>query len=535
MPPTIYGRIAWKYVPKVRAAKRATLSVLLFFVCLTIASGRHGGGTLRYVVSMPAPPSHYYHIELFASGWEQDTLTLKLPQWTPGYYQIMHYANAVGNVNVRSGRNVSMAVKKDNENSWVIGGIKKKSFTVSYDVKADKHFVASSVLDSVHGYIVPASLFLYVDKHPDVPVTIKIDNARGWKIVTGLEQGKADNEFVASNFDILYDCPILLGNLEELPSFKVRGVEHRFVGYNMGNFNRGQFMENLAKVVAAAVDVIGEIPFKQYTFIGIGPGRGGIEHLNNTTVSFDGSQLDSPDGMNRMLNFLAHEYFHHYNVKRIRPLELGPFDYDKGSKTNLLWVSEGLTVYYEYLILKRAGLATKQTLFADLEHNINAVENNPGRAFQSLKQASYETWSDGPFGKQGKDPHKAISYYDKGPIAGMFLDFAIRNATQNKRSLDDVMRFLYRRYYKELGRGFTDGEFEQACEDIAGTSLSPLFEYVYTTKEFDYSKYLDYAGLRIEVAEDPADTSKRKFTLHRVEPVGALQAAIFKSWAGEQE
>jgi predicted metalloprotease with PDZ domain len=332
---------------------------------------------------------------------------------------------------------------------------------------------------------------------------------------------------------MLYDCPILFGNLDELPSFKVRGIEHRFVGYKMGDFNRHQFMGNLEKVVAAAVNIIGEIPFRQYTFIGIGPGRGGIEHLNNTTISFDGSQLTSPEAMNRMLNFLAHEYFHHYNVKRIRPLELGPFDYDKGSKTNLLWVSEGLTVYYEYLIVKRAGLANEQTFFANFEQNINALENNPGRAFQSLKQASYETWSDGPFGTQGKEANKSISYYDKGPVVGLLLDLTIRNATQNKKSLDDVMRLLYQRYYKELGRGFTDGEFEQACENVAGISLSSLFEYVYTTRELDYNKYLAYAGLRIEVEETPSDKLKRKFTLHRLKETTTLQSAIFKSWIGE--
>ncbi len=127
--------------------------------------------------------------------------------------------------------------------------------------------------------------------------------------------------------------------------------------------------------------------------------------------------------MNRMMNFLAHEYFHHYNVKRIRPSELGPFDYDQGSKTNLLWVSEGLSVYYEYMVVKRAGLADEQTLFGDFEKNINANENNPGRRYQSLAQASYKTWSDGPFGTQGEEAGKSISYYDKGPVVGLLLDF----------------------------------------------------------------------------------------------------------------
>ena len=145
-----------------------------------------------------------------------------------------------------------------------------------------------------------------------------------WKnIATGLQQvnGKKD-EFTAPDFDILYDSPLLVGDLQELPSFAVKGIKHRFIGYKMSSFDEVTFMNNLKKVVEAASNIIGDIPYKNYTFIGIGPGRGGIEHLNNTTVSFDGKELNTADGMNRMMNFLAHEYFHHYNVKRIRPFEL---------------------------------------------------------------------------------------------------------------------------------------------------------------------------------------------------------------------
>ncbi len=360
---------------------------------------------------------------------------------------------------------------------------------------------------------------------------IKLDVNKGWKIATGLAGiDQKQNEFTAPDFDILYDCPILMGNLEELPSFKVNGIEHRFIGYKIGTFDRVQFILNLEKVVSSAIAVIGDIPFNQYTFIGIGPGRGGIEHLNNTTVSFNGDELRSPEAINRMMNFLAHEYFHHYNVKRIRPFELGPFDYDKGSKTNLLWVSEGLSVYYEYLIVKRAGLIDEGTLYADFENNINATENNPGRSYQSLTQASYKTWSDGPFGKQGEEANKSISYYDKGPVVGMLLDFAIRHATQNKKSLDDVMKALYWQYYKKLGRGFTDAEFEQTCETIATTSLTNLFEYVYTTKELDFNTYLAYGGLKVDIQ----NTAKgKKYTIKRVEKMDMLQSAILKSWLGE--
>jgi predicted metalloprotease with PDZ domain len=232
-----------------------------------------------------------------------------------------------------------------------------------------------------------------------------------------------------------------------------------------------------------------------------------------------------------MLKFIGHEYFHHYNVKRIRPYELGPFEYDRENRTNLLWVSEGLTVYYEYLIVKRAGLMSVDELLASIESNINTIENDAGRQYQSLSQASYETWDDGPFGNKPGATDKSISYYEKGPLIGMLLDFSIRNATQNKKSLDDVMRFLYWQYYKKLHRGFTDAEFQQACQDIAGSSLSREFEYVYTTKEIDYSTYLSYAGLKISEVVDK-NTGKRNFALTKQENLNPLQLSIFQSWSG---
>jgi predicted metalloprotease with PDZ domain len=482
---------------------------------------------------MPEPSNHLFHVTLFCNGLKVDTIDFKMPRWMPGYYQIMEYPDEVRNFSANSmkGKDVH-AIKKD-KNTWSVIPGKNSSFSISYDVYSDKKFVASNYLDTTHGYIVTAATFMYIDGHLDIPVNLQIMPFSGWKdIATGLDRvaGKI-NEFSAPDFDILYDCPILIGTLQEFPSFKINGVVHRFQAYNPGIFNSDQFISSLEKTVRSAINIMGDIPYSNYTFIGIGPGYGGIEHLDNTTVSFSGKGLEKPVEMNRMLKFLAHEYFHNYNVKRIRPFELGPFDYDRENRTNLLWVSEGLTVYYEYLIVKRAGLMSDDELLASIESNINTIENDSGRQYQSLSQASYETWDDGPFGNIAGGQDKSISYYDKGPLIGMILDFSIRNATENRKSLDDVMRFLYWEYYKKLHRGFTDAEFQQACQDIAGISLSSEFEYVYTTKEIDYTTYLSYAGLKISEEVDK-NSGKRKFALARQENMNPLQLSIFQSWSG---
>ena len=254
----------------------------------------------------------------------------------PGYYQLIDYSKSVSNMSVNDSKRKMLYFEKTNDNTWLITGIKNKAFSVKYTINTSKQFVANSYIDGEHAYIIPINTFLYIDGNLKLPVSISFSDSKDWnKIATGLEpiMGKT-NEFTAPDFDILYGCPILIGNLEELPSFKVKGVEHRFIGYKIGQFDHAIFIEKLRKMVESSVNIISDIPFKQYTFIGIGPGRGGIEHLNNTTISFDGTGLDKPEAMNRMMNFIAHEYFHHYNVKRIRPFELGPFDYDRGNRTN---------------------------------------------------------------------------------------------------------------------------------------------------------------------------------------------------------
>lgn len=509
------------------------LLLLIFTTTISHVAEAQNKKTLAYTLSMPQPENHTFHVELKASGWSQDTLSLKMPKWMPGYYQIMDYAKSVENISAKDQQGKKISIVQSNENTWKLTGAKNKAFTVSYDIKTKRQFVANSYLDSEHAYVICTNTFFYIDGFLNTPVSIKVlTNQPKHIIATGLDKvvGKS-NEFTAPDFDILYDCPLLIGELESLPSFKVKGINHQFIAYKMGTFNRDLFNENLEKIVGSAVKIMGDIPYNEYTFIGIGPGRGGIEHLNNTTVSFDGTGLTTTASMGQVMNFLAHEYFHHYNVKRIRPFELGPFDYDKGSRSNLLWISEGLTVYYEYLVVKRAGLMDEKTLFNNLEHNINAVENNNGRFYQSLSQASYNTWKDGPFGTQGEEVGKTISYYDKGPLVGLLLDFAIRNASQNTKSLDDVMRLLYWQYYKKQNRGFTDAEFQTACEQAAGASLANVFEYINTTKELDYRKYLAFAGLGIK--EEIELNGKRKLSIARLEKPTPLQEQILKSWLGE--
>lgn len=512
-----------------------TLFTLIFNTVIIVSVyAFQAGPEFRYSLSFSEADMHTYHVDFSVRGAERDTLDLNMPQWMPGYYQIMNYADDLKDISARDTDGEALPIIRTGGSSWQLSGTSGKDVVISYDIATHRRFVANSYADSAHAYILPTNTFLYPEGYLDEPAVVHIINRDGWdQIATGLDMlPGTTNQFYAPDYDILYDSPLLAGNLEVFPSFFVEGIEHRFMAYEPGDFESQPFMKDLKRIVQTAVDMFGEVPYESYTFIGLGKGLGGIEHLNNTTISFHGSSLATGESRKRVLAFIAHEYFHHFNVKRIRPFELGPFDYSRENRTNQLWISEGLTVYYEYLLLRRAGLISEKELLDFLAGDINAYENDNGKDDQSLREASFYTWEEGPFGTRGGAADRSISYYEKGCIVGLLLDFQIRSATQNEHSLDDVMRLLYRKYYKEMQRGFTEAEFQHACESIAGKKLSNLFEYVYTTKEIDYPAYLSLAGLQLEgPQDDPGRTSDgAEYSLTRKDFTDQLQREIYTTW-----
>jgi len=487
------------------------LNALLLQICLFSVAvfGQQKPVNMQYTVSMEKAPEHLYHVELTSTSLGK-VLDYKMCVWTPGYYQLIDFAGAVQNFTVVDRKGAAVKWEQPSKTIWRVYS-KNGPVKISYDVKATVPFVGNVYLDETRGYITPGGLFMYLDQELRHPVTIQMKPYSKWNslVATGLDTipGKY-HTFKADDFDVLFDSPFLMGELEILPPFAVRNKPHNFIGYKLPAFDRQGFMDDLKKIVQTGSNIIGEIPYTHYTFLSIGAGGGGIEHLNSSSLSFSGGEgFNTPEARKKLYNFIAHEYFHNYNVKRIRPIELGPFDYSKENHTNMLWVSEGFTVYYEYLITRRAGIMTPEDMFADFQTNLKNYEDKPGHLYQSATQASYFTWDDGPNGRVSDDFNKTISYYDKGPILGLMLDFNIRHATQNKKTLDDAMRLLYYKYYKQLKRGFTEQEFRMECEKMAGIPLPELFEYASTVKPPDYPKYFAYGGLNIDTTTTTVSTA----------------------------
>ncbi len=478
-----------------RAVARAVLCWLLLLVGTSAQAA--ASAPLHYRLDLRATRQSYFEVALQLREAPQD-LVLVLPTWTPGYYQRMDYAEQVERFEVLDPHGQPLHWRRE-DNHWRIVNPAGAQLTVRYRVRAGRDFVASNWLDGHKGHVSPAGMFMHPQGRIAQPVELRLELPDGWEAATALPRD-GNGGYRAEDFDQLYDSPILAGKLTRLAPFEVRGVPHEVVGVDMEAIDGALLVADLRKLVQQAVDLIGEVPYRRYTFLGIGPSRGGIEHLESTAVGLGGQGNRTAEGRLRLDSFLIHEYFHHFNAKRIRPIELGPFDYDHGSRSTGLWVAEGLTVYYEDVLLQRAKLIDQPQRLGNLSEHMRSYGNQRGRLHQSLAQSGAATWEDGPF---GGDPNTTITYYEKGPVVGAMLDLAIRHATANRRSLDDVMRTLYREYYQRQRRGWTAQEFRAVCERIAGTGLGDLFAYVDTTAEPDYARYFGYAGLSVDLASTP--------------------------------
>ena len=453
---------------------------------------------MSYTISMENPDNHYFHVSFTCQGLESSEIDFKLPSWTPGYYKIMDYAKNITGFKAVDGTGNKLGWMKTSKNTWRVSCNKADIIIISYDVYSFRTSVAESFLDDGRGFISPTGIFMYVNGKISHPVSVKIIPYKAFSTVsTGLEEVQGEpNTYKASDFDVLYDCPILTGN-NEIINFTEDGIPYTIAAEKLGDFDRNKLVENYKKMIHAATSIVGEIPYKHYTFLVMNRGGGGLEHSNSQAVFSNPGRL-SEKGFKSWMSFTAHEFFHLYNVKSIRPLALGPFDYNSENYTTMLWFSEGVTSYYENIILNRAGIFSRQDVLEELTKSIANYENIPGHLFQSAAESSFDAWIYWLDNSENIE-NTTISYYDKGVALGMLLDLKIRYESAGRRSLDDVMKTLYQVYFKEKKRGFTDEEFRKVCEDVAGKPLTEIFEsYIPTVQDVDYKKYLGYAGLNID-------------------------------------
>lgn len=465
------------------------------------AAARQNTPDIAYTVSMSRPSTHLLEVEMRLK-WQQmpSPLRLKMPVWTPGSYLIREYARHVQNFGVTDSAGKPLRWEKINKNTWQIETGGSRELVASYKVYANELTVRTNELNSEHAFWNNAALLMFPDGRLSAPSTVSVKPFGNWKVATGLPKvsGRA-NTFRAENYDVLYDSPFEVSDFKEI-TFRVRGVPHRFVVTGEGNYDLQRVAEDTAKIAEEATKIFGELPVENYLFILNLRGRGGLEHLNSTALQWNRFNFKPRANYLGFLALVAHEYFHLWNVKRIRPDALGPFDYENENYTKLLWVAEGITAYYEAVLLRRAGLITADEFLSGKAAMIRSLQTRPGRFETSLEEASLDAWI--KYYRQDENAiNNQVSYYDKGEIVAMMLDIEIRSRSGGRRSLDDVMRYLYTDFAKK-NRNFTPDDFQKTAERAAGGSLAEFFsKYVRGESEIDYNAIVNGVGLRLKASE----------------------------------
>ena len=513
-----------------RPLAAGVLSTLFLFLFASSVAAQNGTTEISFTIAMPRPHTHLFEIDIainrgLVSVPPQDQLVM--PVWTPGSYLVREFERNVQGFTATDAKGQPLKWEKINKNTWRIATNGLSEWHAKYQVYANELSVRTSELNSNHAFWNNANLLMYLDGYLKYPSTVRVLTPDVWKVATGLPGVPGQrNTFRAENFDVLYDSPFEASNFKSL-LFNVKGVAHRIVIDGEGNYDPERMRRDVQKIVETQVELMGgEVPYRDYTFILHlrNNAGGGLEHLNSTALGYprfgfriragDRATSAAPNTTDRsepeyrgFLSLVSHEFFHLWNVKRIRPDALGPFDYTQENYTKLLWVAEGITDYYADVALRRAGLITENEFLAATARAIQALQNTPGRMEQSVEESSYDSWIK-YYRPDENSVNSQVSYYDKGAIVGLLLDLEIRKRSNGAKSLDDVMRYLYTEFFKK-NRNYTPADFQKASELMTGSSLEQFFaRYVRNTEELDYNSALAAAGLRLDTGATATEAGK---------------------------
>lgn len=457
-----------------------------------------------YLIDLREPASHLIRVTMTVPEARPGT-EIQFPTWN-ALYQIRDFVHNVQELGAKCDGEPYELGRVD-LHTWRSRAETCASLEVRYAVYADEEGVFSSVLNDQHSFMNFALLLFYLPRERQREIHVRFLLPTGWKLTTLLEEGETPGEFRASGYDVLADSPAEagpephgagVGELQEY-DYTQGGATYRVVVHaDSGAYSPQRLLRSLQKITAVATDLMRDVPFKRYTFILHFPregGGGGMEHRDGTAISFPAAGLRSH--WERFEATVAHEFFHAWIVKRIRPQNLEPVDYLRGNDTRDLWWAEGVTDTYTDLALVRAGLITRHAFYNHLAGQIKELQARPARHFQSAEESGREAWLE-----KYPDylrPERSISYYNKGALLGFLLDLGIRHASRNLHGLDDLMRRLNEDFARR-GRFFTQADVRALVRELAPADqgLDDFFrDYLSGTRELDYETYLGYAGLRL--------------------------------------
>jgi predicted metalloprotease with PDZ domain len=499
-------------------------TVIICFFSLIASGQQNSQSALRiaYHLAMPKPVTHLFDVQIKVGDLNQESVEFQMPKWSPGRYAIFDFAKNVQEVRAMKGNcpvgthckdTAPLTVRRVDDQTWRVPTNGVQTLTLSYKVYGDDLSGTHSQLDNRHANFNGSSIFMYIVGHKQDPVKLSIDAPNGWRIINGYSKELNQREWQFPNYDILIDTPTEIAPDWTIDEFRVDGKLYRVVVHSFGDEGgkRAALVKDIEKIVKAQTSMWGAPDFDSYTFIihfaADDRSEDGMEHLTSTQIIKPGALAD-PGIYEETLGTVSHEFFHVWNIKRLRPVELGPWDFTRPVNTRALWIAEGITNYYGHLMQRRAGIWSDEEFFSVLASIISQVESLPGNRLMSAEESSLVAafLDDTPHAQRTNLHNTSISYYWKGELVGLMLDMLIRNRTHGEFSLDDVMKRMYEEFYLKSpnatyylrGRGYTSEDFERVASAVAGTDLSDFFKrYVSGIEPLPYQEMLAYLGLQL--------------------------------------
>lgn len=453
---------------------------------------------LKYILSFPKPHSHYMDVEMHISHIDTKELFLQMAVWSPGSYLIREFQKNIDKVDCII-NNETIRLEKQNKNTWRLPTNGTSSVTIRYSVYCFEYSVRTNFVDDAHALINGAPTFLYIKEQENLEAEIEIKPFDKWNNISTALPIKESNKWVrvAKNLDELIDSPIEIGNHISY-FFNAANVSHELAVYGKSNANIEKLIHDLKSIIETEVSIFGSHPCEHYIFIihNTDSSYGGLEHAHSSVNHIVRWNYNS-EGYQQTISLLAHEYFHLWNIKRIRPKAFIPFNYNVENYTELLWFFEGVTSYYDDYICYRAGVTSKEKFLHIVANNINEVINTGGADTQTLAEASYDTWLK-YYRRTENSLNSQINYYTHGALVAMIFDIMIIHATHGKKCLDDVMQKLYSEYLQQPDKGVTNKDILETLNIISGLDFEPYFQkYIFTCTLPDVGFFFELLGIEL--------------------------------------
>jgi len=478
---------------------KPTTALFFLIMCSLCCNNAWAKAPVSYHLEVTDAAQHLAAVKITFPAVATKTLQLKLPVWRSGRYEILDLSKNILNFAASHTNGQTIQWDKTDKNTWKLWLNQPGDITVTYEVYANMLKYRVAHIDETHAYLDASGVFMYAPTYRQQALTVGLTVPEPWQSRSGLT-ATGDHQFTAKDYDQLVDSPIESG-IHEFQAFQVDNRQYEILIWGQGNHDIDDLQQQVTAMHHAAQDIWGDYPFDRYLYMyHVGDGlRGATEHVNSTIIQQDRFNFAPREKYLKVLATTAHEFVHTWNVKAYRPAGIAPYDYSVENYSDLFWMAEGITSYYDDLLLLRSGIYTAEEYYERLAANIHQHLNKPGRLRQSVAATSWDTWLK-------RDPqlshNDSVSIYLEGSLVAWRLDQEMRALTNNRVNLDDLQRALYEKHHN-IDKGYRKQDVLSLLEELTGQDMQDFWSaYVEGTTAIDFSALLDFYGLKMAPKED---------------------------------